>query len=42
MLFVSSARAKVNGESDMSQNVAAIHTVVDEGWPYIAQDGKEL
>jgi hypothetical protein len=36
------ARVKVNGEWQTPENVAAVNTVGDEGWPYVTQDGMEL
>ena len=32
----------MNGEWQTPENVAAVDTVGDEGWPYVTQDGKEL
>ena len=32
----------MNGEWQTPENVAAVNTVGDEGWPYVTQDGKEL
>lgn len=33
---------KVNGEWQTPENVAAVNTVGDEGWPFLTQDGNEL
>jgi hypothetical protein len=36
------ASQKVNGEWQTPQNVAAVNTDGDEGWPFLTQDGNEL
>ncbi len=33
---------KVNGEWQQPENVKAVNTAENEGWPYVSQDGKEL
>jgi hypothetical protein len=33
---------KIGGEWQTPENVAAVNTVGDEGWPYVTQDAKEL
>jgi hypothetical protein len=36
------ASQKVNGEWQTLENVAAVNTEGNEGWPYLTQDGNEL
>ncbi len=34
--------SKVNGQWQTPQNLAAVNSEVDEGWPYLSEDGNEL